>query len=130
MHTVLLQDTSGLVNSLLRHGLEDGDFVTFTEVEGMTQLNGCKPRKITVKDPYNFEIGDTSTFGAYVRGGTVLQVKQPETLQFKPLATALQKPGEFLITDFGKMERASQLHLAFTALEAYKSKTGKLPTPG
>ena len=118
------------MTSLLRHGLEDGDFVTFTEVEGMTQLNRCKPRKITVKDPYNFEIGDTSEFGAYVRGGTVLQVKQPKTLHFKPLATALKQPGEFLATDFGKLERPPQLHLAFTALEAYKSKTGKLPAPG
>jgi hypothetical protein len=32
-----------------RHGLEDGDFVTFTEVKGMEQLNGCEPRKVTVK---------------------------------------------------------------------------------
>jgi len=126
----ITKDSSGLVTSLLRHGLEDGDFVTFTEVEGMTQLNRCKPRKITVKDPHNFEIGDTSEFGAYVRGGTVLQVKQPKTLHFKPLATALKQPGEFLATDFGKLERPPQLHLAFTALEEYKSKTGKLPTPG
>lgn len=32
-----------------RHGLEDGDFVTFTEVKGMEKLNGCEPRKVTVK---------------------------------------------------------------------------------
>lgn len=32
-----------------RHGLEDGDFVTFSEVKGMESLNGCEPRKITTK---------------------------------------------------------------------------------
>jgi len=31
-----------------RHGLEDGDFVTFTEVKGM-DINGGEPRKVTVK---------------------------------------------------------------------------------
>lgn len=32
-----------------RHGLEDGDFVTFTEIKGMEGLNGAEPRKISVK---------------------------------------------------------------------------------
>ena len=38
----LRQDSEGLVTCLdeTRHGLEDGDFVTFTEVQGMTELNG------------------------------------------------------------------------------------------
>lgn len=31
-----------------RHGFEDGDYVTFSEVQGMTELNGCKPVKIKV----------------------------------------------------------------------------------
>ena len=31
-----------------RHGLEDGSYVTFTEVQGMTELNGCAPKKVTV----------------------------------------------------------------------------------
>jgi hypothetical protein len=32
----------------VRHGLEDGDYVTFTEVQGMEALNGCEPMRITV----------------------------------------------------------------------------------
>ena len=45
------QDTEAMVTCMdeTRHGLEDGDFVTFEEVAGMTELNGCEPRKITVK---------------------------------------------------------------------------------
>lgn len=31
-----------------RHGMEDGDHITFSEVEGMTELNGCSPIKIKV----------------------------------------------------------------------------------
>lgn len=31
-----------------RHGFEDGDYVTFSEVNGMVELNGCEPRKIQV----------------------------------------------------------------------------------
>lgn len=53
MADTLNQDEEGLVTCLdeTRHGLEDGDFVTFTEVQGMTELNGCEPRKVTVKGP-------------------------------------------------------------------------------
>jgi ubiquitin-activating enzyme E1 len=32
-----------------KHGLEDGDYVTFSEVEGMDALNNAPPRKVTVK---------------------------------------------------------------------------------
>ena len=65
-----------------RHGLEDGDFVTFTEVQGMTELNGCEPRKISVKGPYTFAIGDTSSFSEYKTGGIFTQVKMPKILPF------------------------------------------------
>lgn len=65
-----------------RHGLEDGDFVTFSEVQGMTELNGCEPRKITVKGPYTFAIGDTSNLSEYKSGGIFTQVKMPKVLEF------------------------------------------------
>jgi ubiquitin-activating enzyme E1 len=65
-----------------RHGLEDGDFVTFTEVQGMVELNGCEPRKISVKGPYTFSIGDTSNLSEYKSGGIFTQVKMPKVLQF------------------------------------------------
>lgn len=58
-----------------RHGLEDGDYVTFGEVQGMTELNGCPPRKVTVLGPYTFSIGDTSSLGEYKAAGQFVQVK-------------------------------------------------------
>ena len=56
--------------------------MTFTEVQGMTELNGCEPRKITVKGPYTFSIGDTSDLGDYKTGGIFTQVKMPKILDF------------------------------------------------
>jgi len=111
-----------------RHGLEDGDYVTFSEVQGMTELNGSEPRKIKVLGPYTFNIGDTSTLSPYIRGGIVSQVKMPKVVNFKSLRESLEQP-EFLITDFAKFDRPSQLHLGFQALHGYKKLSGLLPRP-
>lgn len=56
------RDSEGVVTCLddTRHGMEDGDYVTFSEVQGMTELNGCEPIKIKVLGPYTFSIGDTA----------------------------------------------------------------------
>lgn len=49
-HSWFLQDSAGVVTCLdeARHGFESGDYVTFTEVQGMTELNGCQPVEIKV----------------------------------------------------------------------------------
>jgi ubiquitin-activating enzyme E1 len=90
----LMQDDEGMVTCLdeTRHGLEDGDFVTFTEVKGMDALNGCEPRKVTVKGgcnvtclmpgPYTFTIGSTKGLGTYKSGGLFTQVKMPKIIKF------------------------------------------------
>lgn len=105
------QDTAGVVTCLdeARHGFESGDHVTFTEVQGMTELNGCQPVEIKVlgrghlflrktqfsesclhvnptcrlcPGPYTFSICDTAGFTDYVRGGIVSQVKMPKKISF------------------------------------------------
>ncbi|KAJ3165635.1 hypothetical protein HK101_000191 [Irineochytrium annulatum] len=111
-----------------RHGLADGDFVTFVEVQGMEELNGCEPRKVSVTGPYTFKIGDTSKFGDYKTGGIFTQVKQPKAFKFLPLKDALIKP-EFVISDFSKFDRPAQLHLGFQALDKFRTKKGILPRP-
>ncbi|XP_008553042.1 ubiquitin-like modifier-activating enzyme 1 [Microplitis demolitor] len=124
------RDTEGVVTCLddTRHGMEDGDYVTFAEVQGMTEINGCEPKKIKVLGPYTFSIDDTSSFSEYERGGIVTQVKMPKTINFKPLKDALVQP-EFIITDFGKFDYPEQLHLAFITLHEYVKTRGKLPRP-
>ncbi|KAJ3734375.1 ubiquitin activating enzyme [Lentinula guzmanii] len=124
------KDQEGLVTCLdeTRHGLEDGDFVTFSEVQGMTELNGCEPRKISVKGPYTFTIGDTAGLGDYIRGGIFTQVKMPKILEFKSLRESLQNP-EFFITDFAKFDRPSTLHAGFQALSEFHAQHKRFPKP-
>ncbi|KZW04092.1 ubiquitin activating enzyme [Exidia glandulosa HHB12029] len=124
------KDNEGLVTCLdeTRHGLEDGDYVTFTEVKGMSELNQCEPRKITVKGPYTFTIGDTSGFSDYISGGTFTQVKMPKVIEFKSLAESLKNP-EFFITDFAKFERPGALHVGFQALWSFFEQNRRFPRP-
>ncbi|KAG0338439.1 SPS-sensor component ptr3 [Podila humilis] len=123
-------ETEGIVTCLdeTRHGLEDGDYVTFVEVKGM-DLNDAVPRKVKVLGPYTFSIGDTSALGNYVSGGLFQQVKMPKQIDFLSLKESLQKP-EFLITDFGKFDRPAQLHVGFQALHAFAAaRYGSQPRP-
>nr|XP_023026513.1 ubiquitin-like modifier-activating enzyme 1 [Leptinotarsa decemlineata] len=124
------KDKEGVVTCIddTRHGMEDGDYVTFSEVQGMTELNNCEPIKIKVLGPYTFSIGDTTSFGKYERGGNASQVKMPKELHFKPLKESLLAP-EFVITDFAKIDSPQQLHLAFTTLHKYVEKNGRVPKP-
>ena len=122
-------DSDGLVSALdeTRHGLSDGDFVTFTEVQGMEALNNSEPRKITVKGPYTFSIGDVSKLGQYKCNGLFTQVKMPKIINFQPLSEQLKKP-ELMTSDYAKFDRPAQLHLGFQALHEFaKQHQGKLP---
>ncbi|KND00481.1 ubiquitin-activating enzyme E1 [Spizellomyces punctatus DAOM BR117] len=131
MIAAVSKDKEGVVACLeeTRHGLEDGDWVTFTEVVGMPELNGISPREVKVTGPYTFSIGDTSNFGQYKSGGVFTQVKKPKKLHFDSLKDSLAKP-EFLISDFAKFDRPAQLHIGFQALDAFAAKhNGELPRP-
>lgn len=121
----------GLVSALdeTRHGLEDGDFVTFTEVKGMDGLNNSAPRKVTVKGPYTFSIGDVSGLGSYQGGGLFTQVKMPKFVDFQPLSEQIKKP-EILVSDFAKFDRPAQLHVGIQALHKFaENHDGQFPRP-
>uniref|UniRef100_A0A7N6B0G1 E1 ubiquitin-activating enzyme n=1 Tax=Anabas testudineus TaxID=64144 RepID=A0A7N6B0G1_ANATE len=81
MISMITKDNPGVVTCLdeARHGFESGDYVTFTEVQGMTELNGCQPVEIKV---LGRSICDTAGFTDYVRGGIVSQVKMPKKISF------------------------------------------------
>ncbi|XP_034633199.1 ubiquitin-like modifier-activating enzyme 7 isoform X5 [Trachemys scripta elegans] len=106
------------------HGFADGDFVTFSNLEGMSQLNGCKPHAIHVLDEFTLEIGDTSSFAPYQRGGVITQVKVPQLHSYEPLRASLAKPKIKAMDD-----RGHSLHLAFRALHAFAAEMGRLPRP-
>ncbi|KAL0272207.1 UNVERIFIED_CONTAM: hypothetical protein PYX00_005273 [Menopon gallinae] len=126
----ITRDTEGIVTCLddTRHGFEDGDYVTFSELQGMGELNDCQPVKIKVLGPYAFSIGDTTKFSEYIRGGVVTQVKLPKTLQFKSFKESLLNP-DFLMTDFGKFDHPTQLHIAYHALHMFRSSKKRNPKP-
>uniref|UniRef100_A0A673LDZ3 E1 ubiquitin-activating enzyme n=1 Tax=Sinocyclocheilus rhinocerous TaxID=307959 RepID=A0A673LDZ3_9TELE len=130
MISMITKDSAGVVTCLdeARHGFESGDFVTFKEVQGMTELNGCDPIEIKTLGPYTFSICNTSSFSDYVRGGIVTQVKMPKTVAFKSLSSSMAEP-EFMLTDFAKFDRPGQLHVGFQALHAFEKKHSRLPKP-
>ncbi|ODV63952.1 E1 ubiquitin-activating protein UBA1 [Ascoidea rubescens DSM 1968] len=115
-----------------RHGLEDGDYVKFSEILGsdsITSLNDGTPYKIEVLGPYAFKILTDKDLSGYKRGGIYTQVKVPATIKFDTLFNQLSNP-EYLISDFAKFDRPSQLHLGFQALHQFREKhQGNLPKP-
>ncbi|CAH8485598.1 unnamed protein product [Dicrocoelium dendriticum] len=129
----------GLVTCLeeTRHDFENGDYVTFSEIKGMLELNNCQPRKISVVGPDAFTIGDTSTFSDYISGGICTKVKMPRkmtfvrdllfTIPFKSSYSDAFTNPVFMVTDFTKIDRSAQLHLYFAALSKYVEQHGKLP---
>uniref|UniRef100_A0A0E0APM4 E1 ubiquitin-activating enzyme n=1 Tax=Oryza glumipatula TaxID=40148 RepID=A0A0E0APM4_9ORYZ len=110
---------------------QDGDFVVFSEVHGMAELNDGKPRKVKNARPFSFCIEeDTTKYDMYIKGGIVTQIKEPKILRFKSLRDAMRDPGDFLLSDFSKFERSPVLHLAFQALDKFKKEYGRYPAPG
>lgn len=123
------KEIDGIVTCIdeTKHGFQDGDYVTFSEVQGMTELNGCAPRKINVIGDFTFSIGDTSQLGDYVRGGIATQVKMPISMNFKSFSETLFNPNyqavEYMVP------RQQQLHVAFQTIDQFKAEHKRLPKP-
>ncbi|KAI5952453.1 UBA1 [Candida jiufengensis] len=112
-----------------RHGLEDGDYVKFSEVQGMPKLNDGSIHKVEVLGPFAFKIKIDESYGTYEKGGLYTQVKVPKEIKFDSLLDQLQNP-EYLISDFAKFDKPQQLHIGFQALHAFQTKnSNKLPRP-
>ncbi|XP_022080221.1 ubiquitin-like modifier-activating enzyme 1 [Acanthaster planci] len=130
MIAAISKDEDSVVTCLdeSRHGFESGDYVSFTEIQGMTELNDSEPRKVKVLGPYTFSIGDTTGLSDYVRGGVARQVKMPAKVSFKSLRQSLAEP-EHVMTDFAKFDRPGQLHIGWQALHKFEKDCGTLPRP-
>ena len=119
-----------------RHSYQDGDFVKFVEVEGMTEINDAGPIEIHDARAYSFRLKlNTSNFGAYARQGIVEDVKVPAPVAFKDFVTASKDPAA--CTQFGFLEpldmnyfgmgRSEQLHFAIGAVHAFNDQEGRYP---
>ncbi|NXG66558.1 UBA1 enzyme, partial [Hemiprocne comata] len=110
------------------HAFCDGDLVTFSGVEGMTELNGQDPVPVRVLDGSRLEIGDTSSFSPYRCGGLVSQVRLPQVYSYEALRQALGDP-KIQVANPRDLPRSRSLHAAFQALHAFRKERGHLPQP-
>lgn len=114
-----------MVHEDKRHSYQDGDFVTFVEVEGMTELNETGPIEVTDCRAYSFRLKlDTTNFGMYTRQGTVEDKKVPKPCPFKSFEETRINPASVaaygclnpLDMNYFGMGRSEQLHLAFAGV--------------
>ncbi|NXG76856.1 UBA1 enzyme, partial [Baryphthengus martii] len=110
------------------HLFSDGDLVVFTGVEGMVELNNREPVPVRVLDAFRVEIGDTSSFLPYLRGGLISQVRLPQVHSYEPLRQALAEP-KIQVASPEELPRSRSLHTAFQALHAFQKEQGRLPQP-
>ncbi len=118
-----------------RHGLETGDYVSFSRVQGLDGLlaDSKKEYKIKSTGPYSFELVDedfTKASGPATQG-YITQVKKPVTISFSSYKDALENPSDLMMSDFAKFDRPALLHLAYKALDAYMDQHSmEFPSPG
>jgi ubiquitin-activating enzyme E1 len=74
-------DSEGVVTTIEEHDLEDNSYVKFSDIQGMTELNG-QELPIKVVSQYSFSIGDTRHYGKYLNRGITTEVKKPKTINF------------------------------------------------
>jgi ubiquitin-activating enzyme E1 len=90
----ITNEAEGLVNvsRMHPHFLQDGDYVSFMEVEGMNEVNGPECRPIKVKDPFSFTIENTSRYGKYKRGGVCTYMRIPQRFNCTTFEENLERP--------------------------------------
>uniref|UniRef100_A0A7S1Z3V9 E1 ubiquitin-activating enzyme n=2 Tax=Ditylum brightwellii TaxID=49249 RepID=A0A7S1Z3V9_9STRA len=118
-----------------RHGLETGDYVSFSRVHGLDGAldDDTKQYEVKVTGPYTFELVGCDLSGCIepATQGYITQVKRPTTISFRTLFEAEEDPGEIVPTDFAKMDRPQLLHLGYKALMEFASRNnGNFPAPG
>jgi ubiquitin-activating enzyme E1 len=107
-----------------RHTFEDGDYVNFIEVEGMTGINKKDPILIKNCKAYSFELvcPDIASFGVYERQGIVENIKVAKPVSYHRLAQSMVDP--VASTAYGMLEtpdmrfwgRSNHIHAGIRAL--------------
>ncbi|XP_952025.1 ubiquitin-activating enzyme E1, putative [Theileria annulata] len=111
----ITNDKEGLV-TLITDGVIDfqtGDYVRFSEIEGMTELNNKEPVQIKVNSKNSFLIGDLSHYTPHTSGGLVTEVRYPKRIEFRSYEDCVLNPsstGCLYTIDYSLVNRAEQLH--------------------
>ena len=133
----ITKDKNGLVtidneNGKKNFSANDIDYVTFSDIEGMTELND-KEFKIKFENYKSFRLfEDTSNFHDYIKGGKVMKVIKNKTKMYFDFRTRSQiitdNCHELLISDEDKVGRSELLYMAFIGVhDFYTSHNFTLP---
>ena len=107
------------------------DLVSFKEIEGMTELNNCNPRIISINGDV-IEIGDTSQYSEYKNGGVIFNVKLNKTISFESFKERVEEPfkeGESYNNpiDIENINIQEILHIGLLSLFDFYNKFNYLP---
>ncbi|CAG9316463.1 unnamed protein product [Blepharisma stoltei] len=120
-----------MIDEKQRQMLQNGEYVRFKEVEGMTPLNDGRERMVTYIDQHSFSIDeDTTEYPDYVKYGIVEEVRKPFHYDFRPYEVSIKNPEElkpFIQSDYSKENRPPHLHLAMLAIRKFQEVHGFLP---
>ena len=119
-----------LVHPLGPFDLKNNDFVIFKEIQGMIELNNCKPIKIKRIDNYNIQICDTSGFSNYTSGGIIMKAKMPLTMKFKSFEKKIEEPYDDNDENPQIIDETSSneiIHTGILALYSFYNKYNHLP---
>ncbi|KAH7816151.1 putative Ubiquitin-like modifier-activating enzyme 1 C (Uba1C) [Monocercomonoides exilis] len=114
------------------HPYADGDYVQFSLVEGMTEINNLPPAKVERISPKAFYVEiDTTEFHEYTGNGYITQVKVPTHIKNRSLVDELkEKPTLHPVEDFLHPERPKSFFAGFCALAEFaKRHNGRYPLP-
>ncbi|CAD8132455.1 unnamed protein product [Paramecium octaurelia] len=100
--------------------LQDGDYVKFKEVLGMSEVND-QVFKITTLTPHKFSIGDTTNFQAYQGNGKAVQIKFPKKISYKSFKNMLSFENK------DNIDRQLQLQISYNSILAFMNQNGRLP---
>ena len=124
----ITKDLKGLIiidddNGKNTFKIPEGDYVLFSEVEGMNELNG-KLFQIEREDSKSFRIlVDTSNFNDYIKGGKVTQFITNEIKSYFDYSTRsnaiTDNMHQFLVLDNEKMGRSELLYMILMGIHDY-----------
>ena len=89
--------------------------------------------KVKVLTPYTFRIGNTLGFDKYQRNGIAKQLKTKKLMTFKSFKQVMLEgadlplDGNLAVADFEKMQNNILSHIAFNALDSFRSTNSRLP---
>ena len=140
----ITNEEEGLVELLpiTKHKFEDGDEILLTQVVGMDRINQTVGEtasinetihKVKVLTPYTFRIGNTLGFDKYQRNGIAKQLKTKKLMTFKSFKQVMLEgadlplDGNLAVADFEKIQNNILSHIAFNALDSFRSTNSRLP---